>query len=102
MSDQIANLEVRHRDANHALFMVLVECCQIIIDASDGAEVTAAIIARNIAGSGKATMANKEIAECAYRLVLGLNEWKHPHASALKRVVKQMVLADRWEAQLRR
>ncbi|RWE25219.1 MAG: hypothetical protein EOS41_12280 [Mesorhizobium sp.] len=102
MSGDTANLEVWHRDANHALFLVLVECCQIIIDAADEPEATVTIVARNIAGSGKATMSNNEIAECAYRLVLGLNEWKHPQAAALKRVVKQIVLADRWEAQLQR
>ncbi|MDX8496910.1 hypothetical protein RFM99_00620 [Mesorhizobium sp. VK4C] len=102
MSDQIANLEVRHRDANHALFMVLIECCQIIIEAAaDEPETAVTIVARNIKNSGKDKMANKEIAECAYRLALGLRQWKHPRAEALGRLVAQIMLADRWEARLR-
>ncbi|MDG4903535.1 MULTISPECIES: hypothetical protein [unclassified Mesorhizobium] len=101
MSDQIANLEVRHRDANHALFMVLIECCQIILDASGEPDATATIVARNIKDSSKDKMANKEIAECAYRLALALKQWKNPQAAALGRLVAQMMLADRWEAQLR-
>ncbi|TIV95597.1 MAG: hypothetical protein E5V85_20435 [Mesorhizobium sp.] len=102
MSAELANLEIRHRDANHALFMVLVECCQIILDAGEEPETTVTIVARNIKGSGKTKMANKEIADYAYRLAVGLKQWKHPHAAALNRVVTQLVLADRWETQLRR
>lgn len=52
-------------------------------------------VARNIQTSGKTAMANKEIAECAYRLALGLRDWKHPNAVPLKRVVTQIMLADR-------
>lgn len=102
MPDDLASVEVRHSDANHALFMVLIECCQIILDTSDDPGASVAIVAGNIKGSGKTKMANKEIAECAYRLALGLKGWKHPHAASLERVVAQIMLADRWEAQLRR
>ncbi|AZO75029.1 MAG: hypothetical protein E5V92_01915 [Mesorhizobium sp.] len=101
MSGETANLEVWHRDANHALFMVLIECCQIIIDTADESDAMVAIVARNIKQSGKTKMANKEIAECAYRLALGLKQWKHPQAEALARLVAQIMLADRWEAKLR-
>ncbi|MDX8499871.1 hypothetical protein RFM99_15740 [Mesorhizobium sp. VK4C] len=101
MSGDTATLEVRHRDANHALFMVLIECCQIILDASGEQEAMVTIVARNIKDSGKVKMANKEIAECAYRLALGIKQWKHPQAESLGRLIAQVMLADRWEAQLR-
>ncbi|TIP49776.1 MAG: hypothetical protein E5X77_09385 [Mesorhizobium sp.] len=69
---------------------------------SDQLDESAAIVAGNIRQSGKTKMANKEIAECAYRPALGLKAWKHPYAASLERVVRQVMLADRWEAQLRR
>ncbi len=97
--NHIAKLEIQHQDANHALFMVLTECCSMIIEGDETAQ--GATVAKNIRASGKSKMANKEIAECAYRLTAQLRSWKGPHAATVKRILMQLVAADRWEAKLR-
>ncbi|WP_394885730.1 hypothetical protein ACG873_01385 (plasmid) [Mesorhizobium sp. AaZ16] len=99
----MAKLELQHSDANHALFMVLTECCNMILDTGhdDIPQGTEHVCASNIRGSGKSKMANKEIAECAYRLAVELRAWNGPRAEIVKRILKQLMLADRWEAKLR-
>ncbi len=100
MTENIAGLEIQHQDANHALFMVLTECCSMIIDLGDET-AHGATVAKNIRAAGKSKMANKEIAECAYRLTAELRSWRGPHAAIVKRILVQLVTADRWEAKLR-
>ncbi|GLS29195.1 hypothetical protein SAMN04488498_1655 [Mesorhizobium albiziae] len=100
MTESIARVEIQHQDANHTLFMVLTECCSMIIDLGDETAHGAAV-AKNIRASGKSKMANKEIAECAYRITAELRSWQGPHAAIVKRILMQLVTADRWEAKLR-
>lgn len=67
----------------------------------DEAQGTAATYASNIQSSGKSKMANKEIADCAYHLTLHLTSWPDPRAETIKRILAQLMQADRWEAKLR-
>ena len=102
MVDQ-ANLEVRHHDANHALFMSRAECAKIVVEigASEGRPERAIIVATNIQNCGKSKMANREIADLAFRLATELRPWNDDLRTApLKRILEHLVRADRWEAQL--
>jgi hypothetical protein len=101
MSDDVARIEVQHQDANHALFLVLVECCLMITEAGDEVKGTAATFAQNVQSSGKSKMANKEVADCAYHIAHHLKSWPDPRAEMIKRVLAHLMLADRWEAKLR-
>ena len=96
-----AYVEVQLQDANHALFLVLIECCLMIIEASGEYDGTATTYAKNLHGSGKSKMANKEIADCAYHLTLHLKSWPDPRADMIRRVLAHLVHADRWESKLR-
>lgn len=100
MSDA-AKIEVQHQDANHALFLVLFECCLMIIEASGESEGAATAYAKNLHGSGKSKMANKEIADCAYHLTLHLKSSAEPRADMIRRVLAHLMQADRWESKLR-
>ena len=101
MADGVARIEVQHQDANHALFLVLVECCLMISEASDTESDAAVTYAKNIQSSGKSKMANKEIADCAYHLTLHLKSWPDPRADTIRRVLAHLMQADRWESKLR-
>ena len=46
-------------------------------------------------------MSNKEIAEHAYRLAAELRPFSDPAITAIKRVLAQLSIAERWEAALR-
>ena len=101
MADGVARIEVQHQDANHALFLVLFECCLMISEASDTESDAAVTYAKNIQSSGKSKMDNKEIADCAYHLTLHLKSWPDPRADTIRRVLAHLMQADRWESKLR-
>ena len=82
---EVAKLEIHLRDANHCLFMVLMDCCYMISEAgegSSGARSDAFTYATNIRQSGRNAMSNKEIADHAYRLAAELRPFSDPHARA--------------------
>ncbi len=90
--------ELERYDTSRALFLVLGECCRIIVDL--GEADAAATVARNIKSSGKSAMANREIADCAYRLAAQLRYSKHPHAAIVRRILMQLVSANCWQENL--
>ena len=101
---EVAKLEIQLRDANHCLFMVLMDCCNMISGAgegSSGARSDAFTYATNIRQSGRNAMSNKEIADHAYRLAAELRPFSDPAITVIKRVLTQLASAERWEATLR-
>ena len=101
---EVANLEIQLRDANHCLFMVLMDCCNMISEigeGSSGPRSDAFTYATNIRQSGRNAMSNKEIADHAYRLAAELRPFSDPAMTAIKRVLAQLAFAERWEAALR-
>ncbi|CAN7705634.1 hypothetical protein [Aminobacter sp. LjRoot7] len=104
MSASQADLEVRHQDANHALFMVLMECARIVADIATArdSQSVALTVASNIRDCGKSKLANREIADLAFRLATAVRPLATDDpAHQMKRILEQLMLADRWEAQLR-
>ena len=101
---EAAQLEIQLRDANHSLFMVLMDCCNMISEigeGSSGARSDAFTYATNIRQSGRNAMSNKEIADHAYQLAAELRPFSDPAMTAIKRVLAQLAIAERWGATLR-
>jgi hypothetical protein len=97
-------VEIQLRDANQALFMVLMDCCNMILEVEQGSPVAksdAHTYASNIRQSGRTTMSNKEIADHSYQLSADLRPLSDPAMVATRRVLTQLALAERWEATLR-
>lgn len=102
--DPAAIMEIRLRDANHSLFMVLMDCCNMISEVGEGsspADNAAFTHATNIRQSGRAAMSNTEIADHAYQLAADLRPLSDPVVTAIRRVLTQLALAERWEVKLR-
>ena len=101
---EAARLEIQLRDANHCLFMVLIDCCNMISEigeGSPGATSDAFTYATNIRQSGRNAMSNKEIADHAYQLAAELRPFSDPAMTAIKRVLAQLAIAERWGTTLR-
>jgi hypothetical protein len=107
MTDGVARLEILHKDANHALFMVLSECCDIIVaigDVQEGPPASIVAYATKFRSWRVDKLHNKQIAECAYRLVAEFRYWQRkddPRAIVVGKMLKHLVSADRWEQQLK-
>ena len=102
MVDGVARLEVQFKDANSALFHVLTECCQLVLEADGELKLppTAVTYAGNIRASGKTQMPNKQIAECAYMLSAHMRAASGQQADIIKRLLAHLMTADRWESKL--
>ncbi|QOF73645.1 hypothetical protein IG197_11600 [Aminobacter sp. SR38] len=98
-----ADLELRHKDANNALLLVLHECALMTIEiaAENAAHAAAAIVAVNIRDCGKAKLENREIADLAFRLAAQVRPGDDIRARQIKRVLTHLTKADQWEAKLR-
>jgi hypothetical protein len=98
---EAARLEIQLRDANYCLFMVLMDCCNMISEVgegSSGVRSDAFTYATNIRQSGRNAMSNKEIADHAYQLAAELRPFNDPATIAIRRVLTQLTTAERWEA----
>jgi hypothetical protein len=94
-----APLEIQLRDANNALFKVLMECCQMIAqvrDESPLAKTEAFAYATELWGSRRTTMTNREIADHGYQLAAHLRSFDAPTIVAIRRVLGQLALAEQW------
>jgi hypothetical protein len=95
----VAPVENQLRDANHALFKVLMECCQMIAPGGDGAPLTnsaAATYATELWESRRTAMSNREIADHGYQLAAHLQSFDDPRIVAIRRVLTQLALAEQW------
>jgi hypothetical protein len=90
--------EIERHDISRTLWLVLAECCAIVLDM--GEENAAAAVARKIRASGKKMMTNREIADCAYRLAAQLRYSNHPHAPVVRRIVLQLASTNCWQENL--
>jgi hypothetical protein len=81
----------------------LGECASMIIEASENAaHSAAAIVAVNIRDCGKAKLANREIADLAFRLAAHVRPVADDvRAVQIKRILTHLTKADQWEAKLR-
>ena len=92
-------LEIQLRDANHSLFKVLMECCQMIAQAGDGSSVGkshALVYAADLWGSRRTALSNREIADHSYQLATHLQSFDDPRIVAIRRVLTQLGLAEQW------
>lgn len=95
----VAPPEVQLRDANHALFKVLMECCQMIVQAGDAAPLAnseALSLATSLWTSRRAEMSNREIADNGYQLAAFLQSFDDARIVAIRRVLTQLALAEQW------
>lgn len=95
----LAALAIQLRDANHALFMALMECCSLITEATKGmpeADIKTVMSATELLQSGRAAMSNREIANHAYDLANELRPFDGQVMTAVRRVLAQLALAQRW------
>jgi hypothetical protein len=92
-----APAEIQLRDANQALFKVLMECCQMIEQASQSVPLAgsdAATYAANLVGRN--AMNNREIADHGYQLATHLQAFDDATIVAIRRVLAQLALAEQW------
>jgi hypothetical protein len=100
---EAATLESQLRDANHCLFMVLMDCCNMVSEVgegSSGARSDAVAYAANIRQPGRNAMSNKQIADHAYQLAAELRPVSDPAMIAIRRVLTQLTTAERLGANL--
>ena len=103
LPDHTSTLELQLRDANNALFMILLECCGMILEAEEPSSPTmsdAVLYAKNLRESGRAAMTNKEIADHSYQLAVELRSSGDAVITATRRVLTQLAAAERWGLQL--
>ena len=96
-----AKLEMQLTDANRALFMVLMDCCNMITEVGEGSPVAntdAFHYATNMQRSGRTAMSNKEIADHSYQLAAELRAISDPAMTAVRRVLTQLAFSERWDA----
>jgi hypothetical protein len=94
----IAPLDIQLRDANNALFKVLMECCQMIAQVRDVSltKTEAFSYATELWSSRRTTMTNREIADHGYQLAAHLRSFDAPTIVAIRRVLSQLALAEQW------
>ena len=103
LSEGSAKLEMQLTDANRALFMVLMDCCNMITEVGEGspaANTQAFHYATNMQRSGRTAMSNKEIADHSYQLAAELRAFSDPAMTAIRRVLTQLAFSERWDATL--
>lgn len=103
VSDRADKLEVQLGDADNALFHVLMECCNAVVDADDRGSSTksnAFLFAQRLKESGQSSMTNKEIADHAYQLAAELRVLGNPVMTDVGRVLAHLTdaehLRDSW------
>jgi hypothetical protein len=103
LAEGTAKLEMQLTDANRALFMVLMDCCNIITEVGEGSPVAksdAFNYATNIQRSGRTAMSNDEIADHSYQLAAELRLFSDPAMTAIRRLLMQLAFAGRSDAAL--
>ena len=98
-----SGLELQIGDLNHALFLVLMECCTMISELGDDSAVArsdAFKYAANLLRSGRSSMSNKEMADHGYQIAAHLTPFNAPALTTIRRVLTQLAKADRWETKL--
>ena len=101
LAEGTAKLEMQLTAANRALFMVLMDCCNIITEVGEGSPVAksdAFNYAMNIQRSGRTAMSNDEIADHSYQLAAELRLFGDPAMAAIRRLLMQLAFADRSDA----
>ena len=101
LAEGTAKLEMQLTDANRALFMVLMDCCNIVTEVGEGSPVAksdAFNYATNIQRSGRTAMSNSEIADHSYQLAVELRRFSDPAMTTLRRLLMQLAFAERSDA----
>jgi len=97
VSDRAEKLEVQLGDADEALFLVLMECCNAVLEADDhgsNAKSGAFLHAQTLKGSGSKSMTNREIADHAYQLAGELRMLGSPVMTDVGRVLAHLTHAE--------
>ena len=103
LDESTAKLEMQLADANRALFMVLMDCCNMITEVGEGSPVANAgafNYATSMRRSGRTAMSNKEIADHSYQLAAELRAFRDPAMTAVRRVLTQLAFSEQWDATL--
>ena len=101
LAEGTVKLEMQLTDANRALYMVLMDCCNMITEVGEGSPVAntdAFNYATNMLRSGRTAMSNKEIADHSYQLAAELRAFSDPAMTAIRRVLTQLAFSERWDA----
>jgi len=102
MAEGSEKLEMQLTDANRALFLVLMDCCDMITEVGEDSPGgnTAFNYATNMLRSGRTAMSNNEIADHSYQLAAELRAFNDPAMTAIRRVLTQLAFSGRWDATL--
>jgi hypothetical protein len=97
VSDRAERLEVQLDEADEALFLVLMECCNAIVEAhgrGSDPRGNAFLYVRNLKESGQSSMTNKEIADHAYQLAAELRTLDSPVMTDVRRILAHLTHAE--------